>query len=382
MGMPSAGQEPQIVCSSPAMQDVRSLAIRIAAGSAKVLITGESGVGKDLIARFIHARSPRAGRPFVAVNCGAVSETLLESELFGHVRGSFTGAYRDKIGKLEMAHLGTIFLDEVAEMSLRMQVTLLRFLENGEIQRVGADGVTARVDVRVIAATNQDLPGLVAKGRFREDLLYRLKVAHVHVPPLRERREEIRALVAHSVAAAGLEIRVAEDTLAILEAYRWPGNVRELQNVVESLIWTAGSSVVRPEHLPGYLYGPADGRVLPARERRRQLADDLFEGLVNGGLSFWDHVHPMFMDRDLTRHDLRELVRKGLSTTSGNYRALLRMFGMADKDYKRFLNFLATHDCTVDYRTFRRGGADATDSCPVPAVTRPRLPAGGSGPRP
>jgi hypothetical protein len=158
--------------------------------------------------------------------------------------------------------------------------------------------------------------------------------------------------------------------------------VRELQNVVESLIWTAGSSVVRPEHLPGYLYGPADGRVLPARERRRQLADDLFEGLVNGGLSFWDHVHPMFMDRDLTRHDLRELVRKGLSTTSGNYRALLRMFGMADKDYKRFLNFLATHDCTVDYRTFRRGGADATDSCPVPAVTRPRLPAGGSGPRP
>jgi two-component system response regulator AtoC len=215
--------DPVLISTSPAMQQVRSTALRVAASTARVLITGESGVGKDLLARFVHAKSPRASRAFVAVNCGAVSDTLLESELFGHVRGSFTAAIRDKIGKLERAHNGTVFLDEVAEMSLRMQVMLLHFLENGEIQRVGSDGIASRVDVRVIAATNQDLPALVVAGQFREDLLYRLKVAHLHVPPLRERREEIRSLVSHTAALSGLDVKFTEDALVALEAYRWPG---------------------------------------------------------------------------------------------------------------------------------------------------------------
>jgi len=157
-----AGREPHIVRASTALEEVLVLADRVAGGDAKVLITGESGVGKDIVARYIHARSQRATRPFVAVNCAALTETLLESELFGHAKGAFTGAYRDKTGKLELADHGTVFLDEVAEMSVRMQALLLRFLENGEIQRVGADIPSTRVDARVIAATNRNLPELVA----------------------------------------------------------------------------------------------------------------------------------------------------------------------------------------------------------------------------
>src|SRR5262245_44050010 len=174
--------EPTLVGTSPVMERLRSASARVAAGTAKVLITGESGVGKDLVARFIHARSPRATRPFVALNCAGISETLLESELFGHVRGSFTGAHRDKVGLFQLAHRGTVFLDEVGEMSLRMQALLLRFLENGEVKAVGSDSVSAKVDVRVIAATNRSLPDLVARGQFREDLMYRIMVVHIEVP--------------------------------------------------------------------------------------------------------------------------------------------------------------------------------------------------------
>ena len=164
---------------------------------AKILITGESGVGKELVAMSVHAQSARAERPFITVNCAGLPETLLESELFGHVKGSFTGAYRDKPGMLEKADDGTIFLDEIGEMSLRMQGMLLRFLETGELQKVGADRVGRRVDVRVIAATNRALSEMVAQGLFREDLFYRINVINIHVPPLRERRDDIPLLVDH-----------------------------------------------------------------------------------------------------------------------------------------------------------------------------------------
>ena len=166
-----------------------------ARSDAKVLITGESGVGKEIVARAIHSRGPRASHVFAPVNCAGLLETLLESELFGHVKGSFTGAYRDKPGKLETAHMGTIFLDEVGEMTLRMQGLLLRFLETGELQKVGADGSGRIVNVRVIAATNRDLREMIKQGTFREDLFYRLNVIHIVVPPLRDRREDIPVLV-------------------------------------------------------------------------------------------------------------------------------------------------------------------------------------------
>jgi two-component system, NtrC family, response regulator AtoC len=357
-----------IVGSSPQITEILRLAHRAAQGDAKVLITGDSGVGKDLIAREIHAHSPRARGPFVAVNCAGLTETLLESELFGHVKGSFTGAYRDKLGKLELANGGTLFLDEVGEMSLRMQALLLRFLEQGELQRVGSHDRARVVDVRVVAATNRNLAERVAAGEFREDLLYRLRVIHIHVPALRERRADIRPLVEHFASVRRAPASFRDDTMALLERYRWPGNVRELQNVVEQAMWHCSGSEIVPEDLPTMVR--ASEPLVQTRERRRQTADDLYEALVNGGYSFWAHIHPLFLARDITRHDIRELVRRGLRTTRGSYRGLLNLFGMEPTDYQRFHNFLAAHECKVDYREFRTGGPGPE---PLRRVVLPRL---------
>jgi DNA-binding NtrC family response regulator len=366
---------PIIVGRSAAIRAICTLAERVAEGDAKVLITGESGVGKDLIAQLIHSHSRRARHPLVAVNCAGVPETLLESQLFGHVKGAFTDAFRDKVGMLQQAQNGTVFLDEVAEMSLRMQAMFLRFLENGEIQPVGSDVVRTHVDVRVIAATNKDLVSAVAAGHFREDLMYRLDVVHIRVPPLRERAEDVRALIEHHLSRAGRRITLTEEALRALETYRWPGNVRELQNVIERLIWTSVNDTVGIEDLPSRLLPGRTDTILPMRERRRQRADDLFKALTEGSFSFWEHVHPLFLDRDLTRHDLRELVRRGLAATRGNYQAVVRLFGMPDSDYKRFLNFLGTHGCVVDFREFRtplpREGADAKERVPREEYPQP-----------
>jgi len=351
--------EPFLVATAPPMQAVLTAAKRIAAGHLKVLITGESGVGKDLVARYIHTQSPRAQAPFVAVNCAGLSETLLESELFGHVRGSFTGAHRDKVGRLQMANHGTVFLDEVGEMSPRMQALLLRFLENGEIQQVGSDSIVTRADVRVVAATNRDLGRMVLDGQFREDLLYRIKVAHLHVPPLRERREDIPALVEHAIGRLGSSCAITPDAMQVLQRYPWPGNVRELQNVVEQVISVADQPHVSVNDLPRALVASALGTVTRSRERRRQIADDLYQSLISGEYDFWNHVQTLFLNRDITRHDLRETVRRGLRSTGGSYRRLLTLFHVQRTDYKRLLNFLAAHDCRVDFREFRFGEAAA-----------------------
>jgi transcriptional regulator with PAS, ATPase and Fis domain len=335
------------------MLRVIELARRAGESEAKVLITGESGVGKDLIAQETHASSPRRGRPYIAVNCAGFPETLLESELFGHVRGSFTGADRDRPGKLQMADGGTLFLDEVGEMSLRMQALLLRFLESGEIQTVG-DQRARSVNVRLIAATNRNLPERVAAGEFREDLLYRLRVIEIAVPPLRERTEDIPALTEHILRKAPRPLKVSAEAMRAILRHRWPGNVRELQNVVEHAIWLNTGSEITVQDLPEVLRTPVS-RGGATRERRRQVADHLFDALMHGQYSFWDHVHPMFLDRDLTRHDIRELVSRGLRETRGNYRALLKLFGMPESDYHRFHNFLTAHACKVDFRNFRNG---------------------------
>jgi transcriptional regulator with PAS, ATPase and Fis domain len=355
-------QAPVIIGSSGALQAVVSIASRVAATDAKVLITGESGVGKDVLARYIHAKSPRVAQRFVALNCASFSETLLESELFGHVKGSFTGAYRDKLGKLQQAHRGTIFLDEIGEMSLRMQALLLRFLENGEIQPVGSDAPAIRGDVRVISATNRDLATMVAKGEFREDLLYRIKVAHLHVPPLRDRREDIRPLIEHTIGKCKLPVNFTAEALDLLERYRWPGNVRELQNVVEQVISLSMGDQVTPDDLPPAIVASQPGHVYPGRERRRRVSDELYDGLLSGGYRFWDDVHALFTERDITRADLRQLVRRGLATTGGNYRALLQLFGLESQDYKRLMNFLAAHECVVDYREFRQARPDLPEA--------------------
>ena len=351
----------QPVAADKITVDLFRQAGQAATGDAKVLLTGESGVGKDVIAQYIHNNSRRSAGEYVAVNCAGLTESLLESELFGHVKGSFTGAYRDKPGKLQIAHRGTLFLDELGEMSLRMQALLLRFLENGEIQAVGSDRTSSTVDVRVIAATNGKLPELIAAGRFREDLLYRLKVIHLHIPPLRNRKADIRALATHFLARSGRTITLSPDAWNALEQYRWPGNVRELQNVAEQLIWLAPADrAIELSELPEVVRSLPS--LTPARERRRQIADDLYEAIVSGGYSFWDHVHPLFLERDITRHDVRELLRRGLKTTRGNYRSLLMLFRIPKSDYKRFLNFLAAHDCGVDYREFRNAPVETPPS--------------------
>jgi len=378
-GASSGVTSPSIVGTNLQIVKLLETVDRAALCDAKVLITGESGVGKDLIARRIHVKSSRARQPFVAVNCAGLTESLLESELFGHVKGSFTGAYRDKPGKLQMAHRGTIFLDEVGEMSLRMQAMLLRFLENGEIQAVGSDSRVARVDVRVVAATNRNLPEAIAAGQFREDLLYRLRVIHLEVPPLRERRDDVETLVSHFLDRAGRPVAITSGAMQVLMRYRWPGNVRELQNVIEQAAWLAAADVIDVEHLPPAVRLAA-GSIVPQRERRAQVSDELFNALVNAGYSFWDHIYPLFLSRDITRHDMRELIRRGLATTRGNYRALLKLFGMPAEDYKRFLNFLAAHDCRADFREFRSGAPDVPQRArlvlpPLPPSTPASVPA-------
>ena len=244
----------QLVGRSPVMVALQQEIRRVAQSEAKILVTGESGTGKELVAMSIHAQSTRADRPFVTVNCAGLPETLLESELFGHTKGSFTGAYRDKPGMLEKADEGSIFLDEIGEMSLRMQGMLLRFLETGELQKVGADRVGRRVDVRVIAATNRSLPEMVAQGLFREDLYYRINVINIHVPSLRERREDILPLVDHFLVKQARDDRsrlkkLSKACLAAFLEYSWPGNIRELENEIERLVVLAGDEKLITEDL-------------------------------------------------------------------------------------------------------------------------------------
>jgi two-component system response regulator AtoC len=348
---------PQLVGASPIMLELTEEVARVARSDAKVLITGESGVGKELIAQSIHTHSGRAQRPFVAVNCAGIPETLLESELFGHVRGSFTGAYRDKPGKFEVADRGTLFLDEIGEMTLRMQGLLLRFLETGEIQKVGADNVIGRVDVRIVASTNRNLREMTSLGTFREDLFYRLNVIHLEVPPLRDRREDIGPLVQHFLAAFAQKdhcvVReVSSEALALLTAYTWPGNVRELQNVVERLAVTGRRDVILPDALPPEIRRP-QAAARPRRERRRTMADDLYKRLVQDRESFWTAVYPLYLHREITRGQVRDVVRKGLEEARGNYKIVARLFNMEQRDYKRFLNFLRKHDCQLPFKEYR-----------------------------
>jgi DNA-binding NtrC family response regulator len=253
-------------------------------------------------------------------------------------------------------------------MSLRMQALLLRFLENGEIQTVGGLSPKRDLDVRVIAATNRDLRARVAAGEFREDLLYRLDVIALHVPPLRERVDDIDVLVEHFRARSPRHPTISRQALDLLRAYYWPGNVRQLQHVVEQALWMCRDPVIGPEHLPPSIAEAPLARAV--RERRRQLADDLFEALTSGGYTFFDHVYPLFLQRDITRHDLRELVKLGLARVSGNYRTLVALFGILPEDYKRFLNFLQHHDCTVDYHPFRQGQSVPPEAPPRPLRSR------------
>jgi DNA-binding NtrC family response regulator len=248
------------VSDSPAMQAFINVARRVAASDASLLITGETGVGKERLARAIHAEGPRSRGPFVAINCGALPETLLESELFGHEEGAFTGASRARRGWFELSHGGTIFLDEIGEMPLHLQVRLLHVLQSHEVQRLGGER-SIGVDVRVIAATNRDLVGEVEQGRFRRDLYYRLGVITLSIPPLRERREDIPALIDDYISrfrsTIGREVTsIEEDALRGLVNYAWPGNVRELINVIERAVLLCDDNTIGVSDLPDNVTEP------------------------------------------------------------------------------------------------------------------------------
>ncbi len=241
-----------IIGRHPRMQEVYKTIGRVAASDVTVLLRGESGTGKELVASAIHHYSRRAGRPFVAVSCAAIPATLLESEMFGHERGAFTDAKERRLGKLELAHGGTLYLDEIGDMPVELQTKLLRALQERTIERLGGQE-SIRIDVRVLAATNRDLEVLMKEGRFREDLYYRLNVVTVNLPPLRERRRDIPLLIEHLLAKYAGELGdrgVAPEALDRLVGYDWPGNVRELENVVQRAIVMATSGIILPEHLP------------------------------------------------------------------------------------------------------------------------------------
>jgi len=298
-----------IIGRSDAMLDMFKMIETIAKTNSTVLITGESGTGKDLVARAVHYNSLRREHPFVALNCGGLPETLLESELFGHMRGAFTGADTNKKGLVEVAEHGTIFLDEIGEMNQTMQVKLLRVLQDRRFRRLGGTE-EVQADIRVIAATNQDLQKMVAEGRFREDLYYRINVIQVHLPPLRDRREDVPLLAEHFLAkyakAAGKSVNgISHEAHDLLSAYGWPGNVRELENVIERAVALEQTPLVLPESLPTQvrtLGGPPAkgvGSPTPGAAGARGGLPDLKEGfdLEALGEEFYRHYIALALER-------------------------------------------------------------------------------------
>ena len=385
LSTPRARNLPLLLGHSPAITALRGEIEAAARTDAKVLVLGETGAGKEVVARLIHEQSARASRAFVAVNCSGIPETLLESELFGHTRGSFTGAYRDKPGLVRQADRGTLFLDELGEMSLRMQSVLLRFAETGEIQTIGVDGITGRTDVRLITATNRDLRERIEAGLFREDLYFRLNIIQIRVPPLRDRPEDVTVLLDHYLKAASETHRLRSPELTssaaeLLTSYAWPGNVRELKNLAERLVVRDWDRPLAPEDLPLEIRGgpatvapalsdPATlaaepgARVNRPLERSSETVDRLWERLMSGE-DFWSVVHQPSKAHELTRDDLAALIHRGLEHTRGSYRGLVELLNMPPDDYKRFLNFLRKHHCHLPFQQFRSAMVKAPESMP------------------
>jgi Nif-specific regulatory protein len=313
-----------VIGTSPAMQEAIRLARTVAATNTTVLLLGESGTGKEVVARAIHQWSPRAEFPFVAVNCVALTPELLESELFGHEKGAFTGAVAQKKGKFELAEGGTIFLDEIGDLAPTLQAKLLRVLQEKEFQRVG--GVKdIRVNVRILAATNRDLPKAIQSGAFREDLYYRLNVVSITLPALRERAEDIPTLARHFLERYCLELKRAplgidEEALELLRSYPWPGNVRELQNTIErAVVFSAGPRITAAD-LPARPQQPAPG-----------------PGQITPQLQSADHIPPLMATVDEFK---RSLIRRALQVTKGNQTQAARLLGLRQANLSRMMKTL------------------------------------------
>jgi DNA-binding NtrC family response regulator len=332
------GRLDQIIGRSPRMQAVYQMVETVAAVQSTVLITGESGTGKELVARAVHNLSPRNDKPFVSINCGAFTETLLESELFGYVRGAFTGATANRKGLFEAADRGTIFLDEIGEMSPAMQVKLLRVLQERKVRPVGGHEELS-IDARVIAATNRDLPAMVKAGTFREDLFYRVSVIPIELPPLREKREDIPDLVHHFAekycAQAGRSLGISERAMELLERYSWPGNVRELEHTIERAVALERTDQIQPERLPEQItnYNPA--RVAGAFD----LPDD--------GLNLTAHLE------QLEKTYLLEALRR----TGGNQTRAAELLQLSVRSLRHLLDKHGIRNLTAQIRNDAARGA-------------------------
>jgi DNA-binding NtrC family response regulator len=378
----SLAEQPVLLGDSPVIETLHADIQSAARTHAKVLITGETGAGKEVVARLIHAQSARSRQPFMAVNCSGIPETLLASELFGHARGSFTGAYRDKVGLIRQADRGTLFLDELGEMSLAMQATLLRFTETGEIQTVGMDAPAGRADVRLITATNRDLRAQIASGEFREDLYYRLNVIHIRIPPLRERGRDVVLLFRHFLRRASEAHKLPPPDLTteaeqLVLAYQWPGNVRELRNVTERIALRDSNRPITPADLPLEIRGgerlsvvvPGPGQVVAVEEPQPQaVAQHLWDKLMTGA-DFWEVVQKPFRAHEVTRAELAALIDRGLQETRGSYRALVRLFNLPPSDYKRFHAFLYQQNCNLPVGPYRSGDASGRSRSKSPYAT-------------
>jgi two-component system, NtrC family, nitrogen regulation response regulator GlnG len=332
---PGAPRIPELLGKAPAMQQVFRAIGRLARSSVTVLITGESGTGKELVARALHEHSPRAGRPFIALNTAAIPADLLESELFGHERGAFTGADSQRRGRFEQANGGTLFLDEIGDMSMPLQTRLLRVLAEGEFYRVGGQ-TPIRVDVRVIAASNQNLSERVSRGLFREDLYHRLNVIRIELPPLRARAEDVPALLSHYLLVAAHELGVepkalAPDALARLTAHHWPGNVRELVNLCRRLSVLAPGSEVHSVDLPPELADAAPSGGAREAEWTALLARWAERHLLPGGAPLLDVAQPQFE---------RVLIRTALRRTQGHRQEAAKLLGCGRNTLTRKLKEL------------------------------------------
>jgi two-component system response regulator PilR (NtrC family) len=335
-GQRSLGKLSNIIGRSKRMQDLFQMIETVSQVPSTVLVTGESGTGKELVARAIHDLSPRAEKPFVSVNCGAFTETLLESELFGYVKGSFTGANANRKGLFEAANSGTIFLDEIGEMSPAMQVKLLRVLQERKVRPVGATDETI-VDTRVIAATNRDLASMVSAGTFREDLYYRISVIPIELPPLRERAEDISELANHFVqkfcAPAGRSLTISEHAMRLLERYLWPGNVRELEHTIERAVALERTNSIEPERLPEKISNYNPYKVAEAMEFPEE------------GINLTAHLDQLE----------KTYVLEALRRTAGNQTNAAELLRLSVRSLRHLLDKHGARGLTAQMRDERRG---------------------------
>jgi DNA-binding NtrC family response regulator len=344
---PSSSVQNGVVGASKQLGEIHQQVEIAATNDANVLIEGESGTGKELVARAIHSQSTRSKGPFVAVDCGALPEALIESELFGAKRGSYTGSLSDRVGLFETAHKGTIFLDEISNLGVAAQAKLLRVLQDREVRQIGST-TTKFVDVRLIAATNCNLEKLVHQDRFRKDLLYRLKVLYIVIPPLRERKSDIPVLATTFLGRLNIRNQTQKYfgpmVMPKLTASSYPGNVRELQNVVERAFYsTRGPVITQIAFLEDGFQHSSSSDV-----------EDWFRDLTEGRQDFWREVHDRYKRRDIPRERVVALVDYGLRITHGSYKSMASKFQISKEEYRRFMDFLRRSKCLLDFRPYRR----------------------------